>query len=380
MLDEGFEPERRAASPGFEPAERDGGRGIDPEGGPGLDGEPCSSTGGGASLSPGSDDACSAVITMLQPDVPDPIVVDPAQSGTDGSAAAADAGGADAAEDVSPAPFACPPGQGEFGAPEPVTGLGVAGALFGPALSGDGGTLYFGVSAGGTEQIYRATRGSRDTAAFSLATEIPLVNSPALEGTPFLTADDQTLYFYSDRNGGVGNRDLWSAPRMQIGNEYGPALPLGAVNSSNVDLSPSLSRDGLELLFVSARAGGLGAADLYRATRVSPLEPFRTVTNVLELNSGSEEGRAVLSADGLRVVFSSARPGGLGGEDVYEAARASAAGAFSTPRRLPNVNSRSADRDVALSSDETELFLASERQAGSSNLWRSVRACPTSVD
>jgi len=37
------------------------------------------------------------------------------------------------------------------------------------------------------------------------------VNSTAFEGDPFLTPDGCTLYFVSDRSGGLGGRDIWRA-------------------------------------------------------------------------------------------------------------------------------------------------------------------------
>src|SRR6185295_5286028 len=62
------------------------------------------------------------------------------------------------------------------------------------------------------EHIYFATRvGS--SAQFSQLTLLANVDSGSGDGTPLLSADGRTLYFYSRRPGGSGDRDLWFARR-----------------------------------------------------------------------------------------------------------------------------------------------------------------------
>ena len=53
---------------------------------------------------------------------------------------------------------------------------------------------------------------------------------------------------------------------------FGPAVNLGpVVNSSSNDYDPSISADGLSLYFSSERPGGFGGADLWVTTRVDRL-------------------------------------------------------------------------------------------------------------
>jgi hypothetical protein len=128
------------------------------------------------------------------------------------------------------------------------------------------------------------------------------------------------------------------------------------------------------MLFVSSRPGGRGSADLWRASRDNTDDAFDTPVNLFELSSAQNEGRVVLSADGLNAFFTSDRNGGRGGPDVYVASRQRPGVAFGVPQNVAPLNSGAAELDVSLSSDDTELFFSSSRR-GVNELWRSARSC-----
>gem|GEM_PF-1383428 len=364
LTDEGYQPSTLTRTASETPvAEADGAMGPDAPAAA-DEGSGCSM---GALSGAAGDGDCSEVIPLVEPEV----------SGG-GEVGAGESPAVDVPDTVPPvdpaaAPLECEPGVSEFGEPQRVTGLGLAGALYGPALSADGLSLYFSANPGSTGHLYVATRSSRDSAVFAPATELASANSTASEGTPFLAGDG--LYFFSTRVGGVGERDLWFAPRS-ADSGFAPPVLLEEVNSANSELLPSVSADGLTLLFASTRPGGVGGFDIYEATRGSASGKFSAVVNVAELNSAGDEGRVALSSDGLRAILASSRPGSLGFWDLWETSRPDPSAAFSTPHNLAGVNSAASDLDVALSSDEEELFFASDR-SGTTELWRSVRKdCP----
>jgi Tol biopolymer transport system component len=277
--------------------------------------------------------------------------------------------------DGGTSPDGCPPGFEAFGTPELVsTGFAAPGELFGPALATDGLRLYFSVSFAGSEEIYMATRGSRETAVFGNASPVVSLNSPSLEGSPFVSFDDRRIYFFSNRDGGVGDRDIWFSERADAGPDFASASLLGGVNSPSLEQVPWLARDELSILFVSSRPSG-DDSDLWGATRASADAGFEAPVNLAALNSPATEGRIALSGDGLRAVFASSRAGGLGDLDLWTASRSSVNDVFSQPVNLVRLNSAEQDLDVAVSSDDSELFFASSR-GGASALWRSRRACP----
>ncbi len=103
----------------------------------------------------------------------------------------------------------------------------------------------------------------------------------------------------------------WSAPV-----NLGPV-----VNSTANDQHPTISKDGLTLIFASDRPGGLGDFDLWVTRRNSLSDPWQAPVHVPVLNSPSREYAPNLSADGHWLFFNSNRPGGCGGEDLYAAHR-----------------------------------------------------------
>jgi hypothetical protein len=72
----------------------------------------------------------------------------------------------------------------------------------------------------------------------------------------------------SGRPGGVGGEDLWVSTRGSTLDLWRTPVNLGpVVNSTAFDGAPALSFDGMTLYFFSERAGGFGKRDLYMTTR-----------------------------------------------------------------------------------------------------------------
>lgn len=286
----------------------------------------------------------------------------------------ADAGGAGGAAAVlDAAPFATACGWGE---PELLVMSGISGAqLFGgPHLSPDGLTLYFSMQlSGSSEDIFVATRSSR-TAGFDAPAAVSEVNSSAADGAPFVTADGASLYFFSQRGGGTpAARDLYVATRSAPGAGFGTPVALTAVNSAQLDQSPQRSADGLELWLGSHR-GNTGYEDVYVARRASTGDSFGTPSAVGDLNSPGRDTGAALSADGLRVYYSSERTGTEGGFDLWLARRESPGELDFTLEPLSELNGGDDEFDPTLSGDEQELVFVSNR-GGPSRLWHARREC-----
>ena len=263
---------------------------------------------------------------------------------------------------------------GAFGAPEKITGLGLSFNLYSPSLSADGLTLYLSASkTGQPDHIYVATRADRG-AQFAAATAVTGVNSSSADGTPFLSYDGLTLYFYSDRPGGVGGHDLWFAQRSDPLAGFGSAQLLAGINSTDIDYEEWVSRDELTLLIVSTRKGGMGKSDIWRATRVRRTDDFSPPTTLVGVNSSARDDRPAVSSDGLTIIFSSDRAGTAGDLDLWLATRSNAQADFSNPTNLSALNSTASDGEPNFSADDRELFFISSR-GGSFEIYRAVRAC-----
>jgi hypothetical protein len=246
--------------------------------------------------------------------------------------------------------------------------------LWSPRLSGDGLTLFFSVTVPGTgEQIAYASRPDRSS-PFGLGNAMPAPINQGNEGTPHPSLDSRRLYFYSERGGGAGSRDLYMATRATGPDPFDgvTVAPLSSLNGPALDHLPWLSPDELTIYFVS---GAAGAGDIFRATRSSRRDAFEPPAPMSELNTSSDEGGITVSTDGREAIFTSNRPGGAGARDLYRVRRAGASDPFGAPELLDSIDTADDEIDPAFSPDGRELYFASNRDGGDSALFRAARTC-----
>jgi WD40 repeat protein len=131
------------------------------------------------------------------------------------------------------------------------------------------GNLYFnrGVNAANTADLYFVAV-SRDGVATGPAVNVIELNTPiTTEAAASLRHDAKEVFFGSNRAGGQGGNDIWTSTRQNANDSWAPPVNVAAVNSSSSDATPSLSFDGLTMLFASNRPGGTGGNDLWITTR-----------------------------------------------------------------------------------------------------------------
>ena len=131
-----------------------------------------------------------------------------------------------------------------------------------PTLSSDGTTLYFVSdmpgSLGGTDIFKSVLKAGRWGQPQNLGPEI---NTKGNEMFPFLDADNN-LYFASNGHAGLGGLDVFLA--RNINGRFAPPENLGApVNSSQDDFGFIIDTDKNEGYFSSNREGGVGDDDIY---------------------------------------------------------------------------------------------------------------------
>jgi hypothetical protein len=268
----------------------------------------------------------------------------------------------------------CAPCPCAFGAPQPLGNPNNAGSVWAPSLSSDGRTMYLSLTPfGSNEQVAVTTRPDRGN-TFGNVSILPSPVNTSTEGTPELSADGLSLYFFSQRFGGAGTRDLYVATRASTAAQFGSVTELSGLNSLQRDDRPWLSPDELSIYFSSQRASFTD--DLWRATRSSRTEAFGAAVSVVELNSSGNDAGASSTLDGKLILFASDRAGGVGGMDIYRATRASTSSPFSTPEPIAELNSSADDFDVQLSADGQEVFFSSNRNSPTYRIWRSLVTCP----
>lgn len=144
---------------------------------------------------------------------------------------------------------------------------------------------------------------------------IPLnINQPdAWESTPALAPDGRTLYFSSNRKGGYGGLDLYSA-QMDGRGRFSRVRNLGPeINTAGSELFPHVADNG-KLYFSSDGHPGYGMLDIFVVNRANG----KTVVENLgqPVNSPADDfGIHLFKAD--RGFFTSNREGGKGDDDIY---------------------------------------------------------------
>lgn len=262
--------------------------------------------------------------------------------------------------------------EGEFDAPQLVMGLGYDDRMWGPAISSDGNVLLFGYTST-NEDLYMATLAPGETRWFENVSPLTSLNTGGSEGTPFLSYDALTLYFYATREGGPGDRDLWFATRQGERDDFGEPQQVLGVNGGNYDHLPWLSDDELRIYYTTERDGGLGRSDLWTAKRASKQAAFEEPVLVPGVNSEYREDAIAFSPDRLTVYFTTDRAT-AGDLDIWRATRSSRGADFSDPEIVPGLNSDSEDTNLALTRDGKRLYFSSGRD-GKQRLWVAARTC-----
>ncbi|MBA4017129.1 MAG: hypothetical protein C0483_08155 [Pirellula sp.] len=119
------------------------------------------------------------------------------------------------------------------------------------------------------------------------------------EREPCLSADGLTLIYASEEDS-FGKHDLWIRRRASIADDWGKPLHLlQEVNSADEERSPRLTLDGLALMFSSDRPGGMGKLDIWIARRKTPTGSFERAVNLdPRLNSPDDETEPMPLGDG----------------------------------------------------------------------------------
>jgi hypothetical protein len=210
----------------------------------------------------------------------------------------------------------------------------------------------------------------------------PTFNSAASDAGPAISSDGLSLYFHSDRPGGQGANDIWVSQRATVNDPWGPLANLGpTINTASAESQPAFSADGHWLFFASDKPGGLGGDDIYQSYRPNVHDDFgwQTPTNLgANVNSATRDSwPGYFEHGGAPQLYfaTSGRPGSLGGDDVY-VTNLQADGTWGQSTPVPELNSPVADRRPHLRRDGLELFLFSDRTGtlGAADVWVSTRA------
>jgi hypothetical protein len=191
--------------------------------------------------------------------------------------------------------------------------------------------------------------------AFSAPIPLTELNTADAEEDPSLPADQLEIFFTSNRLGGAGANDIWTATRASTSEPFGVATPITQINTAMGELHAQVSPDGLSMYFSSNRAGGLGAADIYFTTRASRSAPWTTPTLVVELSSAGADFVASPDVSGLHLVLGSNRTGNV---DLFVSSRATTSSPWRGPTAIAQLNTIADEQDGMLADGGLALYFS----------------------
>jgi len=234
-----------------------------------------------------------------------------------------------------------------------------------PVITADGNMLLFTRRNKGREDFYFSKKGGDGT--WPQARPLTELNTPNNEGALCISADGKTIIFtICNDPRGFGSCDLyfselfhgrWTAPR-NLGS---------SVNTQYKETQPSLSPDGRTLYFVSDRPGGMGGHDIWMSRKDDKGEWQTPINLESPINTRDDELTPLMHFDGESLYFSSSGHPGFGSLDLFKSTLQSDR-TWSTPLNLGSpINTKLDESSLAVQLSGNQAFMARESRDGSGN-------------
>ncbi len=140
------------------------------------------------------------------------------------------------------------------------------------------------------------------------------INTEDYEATSSISPDGKYLFIYRWNYNKQG--DIFVSKKIKNNNWSEPERLPKPINTSHNETDACTNSNNNVLIFASNRPGGKGQMDLYIAFK-DKSGKWSNVKNLDEINTNTNEIAPVLSPDQKHLYFSSDRPNGVGGYDIY---------------------------------------------------------------
>lgn len=142
-----------------------------------------------------------------------------------------------------------------------------------------------------------------------------VVNSRWWDSHPNLSSDGRTLFFASSRPGGYGASDIWYS-KFENGAWQAPQNMGASINTTGHEYSPFLHADDATLYFSSDGHKGFGNLDLFLSRRTD--STWGQPRNLgYPLNTEQDEHSLFITTDGSKAYITMKGRGSLGHDDIF---------------------------------------------------------------
>jgi outer membrane protein OmpA-like peptidoglycan-associated protein/tetratricopeptide (TPR) repeat protein len=203
---------------------------------------------------------------------------------------------------------------------------------YSPSLTADGEMLIFTRATGdfisSSEDFYCS---KKVKGLWQQAEAITDINTRESEGTQCISTDGKVLFFSARRREeGKGSYDIYTSTLKN--GKWEKAQNIDELNTSDWEALPSISADKKTLYFTSTRPGGLGGRDIWYSTFQNGKWGEAKNMGTL-INTRDDDQAPFIHADGQTLYFASKGHDGLGGFDILYS-RKNADSTWSKPENL----------------------------------------------
>ncbi|OFX69440.1 MAG: hypothetical protein A2X12_11570 [Bacteroidetes bacterium GWE2_29_8] len=185
------------------------------------------------------------------------------------------------------------------------------------------------------------------------------------EGAQCITSDGLTLYFTAcEREDGYGSCDIYFSKKEGV--NWGIPQNMGEhFNSRAWDSQPSISPDGKVIYFTSARPGGIGGMDIWKSDLQSDGSWSVPVNMGDSINTAKEEMSPFIHFDNQTFYFASSGHLGMGGIDLFYSKLKD--GVWSKPTNLGYpINTNKDEISLIINANADKGFFASDKKSAGS--------------
>ena len=143
------------------------------------------------------------------------------------------------------------------------------------------------------------------------------INSDQWESQPCLSPDKRDLYFASRRTGGFGGSDIYVSHLQSNGSWSKPENLGSEINTAGDEYSPFIHADNQTLFFTSNGLPGYGEEDIFLTRRDSQNKWSKPENLGYPINTINTESTLFIASDGATAYYSSDRSDTKGGLDIY---------------------------------------------------------------
>jgi len=199
----------------------------------------------------------------------------------------------------------------------------------------------------------------KDSTSWDEPKPISALNTNGNDAPLFISHDGQKIYIF--RNVGLGSGDIFVS--YLKGTEWSAPEKLKGINSNYWEGSICFSPDEKTVYFSSERPGGQGGRDIWFG-QMMPDGSYGNVKNLgATINSTFDEDAPFVTASGSTMFFSSTGHNSTGGYDIFRSDMKN--GKWGTPYNIGKpVNSNQDDKYYWVSPDGQRAYYSTERKGG----------------